>query len=107
MERLKQSMNGLGGAISGFGLLACLLLGISGTLYKLLAPGGWITQLFGRSTSPGIAMLFAFALVAAIAWLTREYVSPRSGNRFAGLFVYGFAAAGLVYAVRLGFTGAF
>lgn len=107
MENIKQSANGLGGVIAGFAILVFLLLGISGTLYKLLAPGGWIMQLFGRGTSHGFAMLFAFALLAAVAWLTRHYGSTRSGNRFADLIVYGFTAAGLFYATRFWLTGAF
>ena len=107
MENIRQSTNGLGQALMGFAMLILMLLGLSGTLYKLLAPGGWIVQLFGRSISAGFAVLGALGFIAVVAWFSRAYGSPSASNRFADLFVYGFTAAGLVYAVRFWFTGAF
>jgi len=107
MDSLKQSTHGLGQALGGFAVLVFLLAGISGTLYKLLAPGGWIAQAFGRSISAGFTVLVALGILFLIAWFTREYSSPRSRNRFSDLFVYGFSGAGALYVARFWLTGAF
>ncbi len=107
MENIRYSTQGLGQALLGFAVLVLLLVGLSGTIYKLLAPGGWIAQLFGRSISAGLGALAALGFIGLIAWLSREYSSPRSRNRFSDLFVYGFTLAGLVYAVRFWTTGVF
>ena len=106
MENIKYSTQGLGQSLLGFAVLVLLLVGLSGTIYKMLAPGGWIAQLFGRSISAGLGALAALGFIALIAWLTREYSSPRWRNRFSDLFVYGFTTAGLAYAVRFWMTGA-
>lgn len=107
MESIRQSTNGLGQALMGFAMLVLMLLGLSGTLYKLLAPGGWIVQLFGRSITSGLAVLAALGFIAVVAWFSREYGSPSVHHRFADAFVYGFTAAGLVYAVRFWANGSF
>lgn len=107
MENIRHSTQGLGQAMLGFAVLVLMLVGLSGTIYKMLAPGGWIAQAFGRSISTGFAWLAALAFVGLIAWLSREYSSPSSRNRFSDLFVYGFTAAGFVYALRFWMTGVF
>ena len=107
MENIRQSTQGFGQALAGFGMLVLMLLGLSGTIYKLLAPGGWIVQVFGRSFLAGLVVLAGLAFLGALSWLAREYAGYGSRSRFADLFVYGFTAAGLVYAVRFWFTGTF
>jgi hypothetical protein len=107
MENIRHSTQGLGQALLGFAILVLMLVGLSGTIYKMLAPGGWIAQLFGRSITAGMAVLAALGFIGLIAWFSREYSSPMSRNRFSDLFVYGFTAAGFVYAVRFWMSGVF
>src|SRR5262245_21119850 len=102
--KLKQETSSAFGAIQtviGLVLLALVPLGVAGTSYKAISPNGWISQVFGQSISAGTAVLGALAVVIAMAWFSRVYSSPRRRNRNAGLFVYFFSAAGLVYALQL------
>ena len=88
-------------ALAGFAIAALVMAGVGGTVYNLIAPGGWFAQLLGRSLSGGLAVLLAFFLIGLCAWLTRGWISPRSRNRFSEVFVYVFAAAGAWYALEL------
>jgi hypothetical protein len=91
--------------LAGFAVLALVMLGVGGTIYKLVAPGGWLAQLFGQSLGGGTAAVLAILAVAVFAWFTREWVSPQQRNRFAELWVYTCAAAGLLYVAQLWING--
>jgi hypothetical protein len=88
-------------AVVGCGVLALVLVGVCGTIYKMISPGGWITQAFGYAVSAGSAVLVSLAMIALLAWFSHGRFSPRGRNRHAGLFVYGFALAGIVYLLQL------
>jgi len=105
--RLKQEAYAITQAFLGFVILALVLFGIGGTIYKIIAPDGWVAQVFGRSFSAGVAALGSLALVVTLAWFSRGWNSPRRRTQFADVAVYGFAAAGLLYAVQLWIVGSF
>ena len=86
--------------------LPAVLLGIGGTIYKIISPDGWVAQAFGRSLSAGAAALGSLLMVVALAWFSRAS-SPRRRTQFADIAVYGFAAAGLLYVVQLWVRGSF
>jgi hypothetical protein len=88
-------------SLLGFAIAALVMLGVGGTVYHLVSPGGWIAQLFGRSLAGGMAGLLALFMVGLAAWLTRAWTSVTQRNRYSEVFVYGFAATGLVYAVQM------
>ena len=88
-------------ALAGFAIAALVMIGVGGTVYKLIEPGGWFAQLFGRSLAGGMAVLLALAMVGMCIWLTRAWVSVTSRNRYSALFVYAFAGMGLLYAVQM------
>lgn len=88
-------------AIVGFAVAALVMLGVGGTVYRMIAPGGWMAQLFERSLAGGLAAMLAFALIALCVWLTRSLVSVTGRNRYSELFVYVFAGAGLLYAAEM------
>jgi len=88
-------------SVLGLAVAALVMLGVGGTIYHLVAPGGWIAQLFGRSLAGGMAGLLALFFVGLAAWLTRAWTSITQRNRYSEVFVYGFAATGLVYAVQM------
>ena len=97
----KHEISGALQTVIGLALLALVPLGVAGTIYKAISPNGWVSQMFGQSISAGTAVLGSLAVVIAMAWFSRVYTSPRRRNRNAGLFVYVFSGAGLVYALQL------
>ncbi len=88
-------------SLMGFAVAVLVMLGIGGTVYKLVAPGGWLAQLFGRSMAGGFGAILAFMVIGLCFWLTRGWISVSSRNRYSEIPVYVFAATGLVYAVQL------
>jgi hypothetical protein len=105
--RAKQEVHAVAHAFLGMVIVALVLLGIGGTIYKIIAPDGWVAQAFGRSLSAGVAALGSLLMVVAFAWFSRGWSSPRRRTQFADIAVYGFAAAGLLYVVQLWILGNF
>jgi hypothetical protein len=105
--RIKQEAYAVAQACLGFVILALVLFGIGGTIYKIIAPDGWVAQAFGRSVSAGAVALGSLLMVVALAWFSRGWGSPRRRTQFADITVYGFAAAGLLYVVQLWILGSF
>jgi hypothetical protein len=105
--RIKQEAFALAQVCLGFVILALVLLGIGGTIYKVISPDGWVAQAFGRSLSAGVAALGSLLMVVTLAWFSRGWSSPRRRTQFADIAVYGFAAAGLLYVVQLWTRGSF
>jgi hypothetical protein len=101
MSTLKSEVISVSQVVIGFTVVVLVMLGIGGTIYKVISPDGWVAQLFGRGVSAGTAALGSLVVIAALAWFSRGWTSPRTRNRFTELFVYTFAAAGLVYLAQL------
>jgi len=80
----------------GFALSALVLVGISGTIYRLIAPQGWFVLAFGHSFGLGAALVAAILGAAAVVWALPGWI-PSQRARIADAVVYGFAAAGLIY----------
>jgi hypothetical protein len=105
--RLKQEVFAVAQVCAGFVLVGLVLFGIGGTIYKVIAPDGWVAQAFGRSLSAGVATLGSLVMIFGLAWFSRGWSSPRHRNRFSDLLVYSFAAAGLLYLLQLWIKGSF
>jgi hypothetical protein len=105
--KVKQEIFAVANATIGFLLVALVLMGIGGTIYKVISPDGWIAQAFGRSLSAGAAALGSLVLITALAWFSRGWNGTRMGNRFSDLLVYTFAAAGFLYFAQLWLKGTF
>ncbi|HSG75313.1 MAG TPA: hypothetical protein VLA30_04180 [Burkholderiales bacterium] len=90
----------------GFAISALVLIGISGSIYKLVAPQGWVVQAFGHSFGLGAALLAALLGAAAVVWAVPGYM-PVQRARLADAVVYGFAAAGLLYLGQMLALGGF
>jgi len=88
-------------SLVGLVIAGLVMLGFGGTIYKLIAPGGWFAQLFDRSIAGGLAAMLALIMIGASAWLLRVLVSVTQRNRCSELFVYVFGGVGLVYAVQM------
>ena len=59
--RLKQELYSFAHTFWSCVLLALVLGGIGGTIYKVISPEGWLAQMFGRSLSAGAAALGSMA----------------------------------------------
>lgn len=105
--RVKQEVFALTQAGIGFVLVALVLMGIGGTIYKVIAPDGWVALAFGRSLSAGVATLGSLVVIFGLAWFSRGWSAPRERNRFSDLLVYSFATAGLLYLAQLWIKGSF
>lgn len=91
---------------AGFAISALVLVGISGSIYKLIAPQGWVVQAFGHSFGLGAALLAAILGAAAVVWALPGFM-PVQRARLADAVVYGFAAAGLLYLAQMLALGSF
>lgn len=89
----------------GVAVAALVMLGVGGSVYGLVAPGGWIAQAFGRSVAGGLATVLALFMIGACSWMTREWVPVHQKNRLSELFAYVFAGAGALYVVEIYLKG--
>ena len=103
----KQEIYTLAHSLIGCVMVGLVLVGIGGTIYKVIAPDGWIALAVGRSLSAGAASLGSLIVIAGLAWFSRGWNSPRYRNRFSDLLVFSFAAAGLLYLGQLMLQGSF
>ena len=87
--------------LAGLAIAVLVMLGVGGTAFHLVAPGGWLALLFDRSLAGGIAALLSFVLIGVSAWLISGWISVTGINRYADVLVYVFAAAGFLYAVAM------
>jgi hypothetical protein len=104
---VKNEIHTAGQVVLGAGIVALVIVGIGGTIYKVIAPDGWVSHAFGRSLSAGAASLGSLLLIGALAWFSRGVTSPRTRNRYADVLVYAAAAAGLFYLAQLWTKGTF
>jgi len=86
--------------LGGFAISALVLVGIAGSIYRLVAPEGWVVQAFGHSFGLGAALLAALIGAAAVVWALPGFM-PTQRARVADAVVYGFAAAGVLYLGQL------
>ena len=105
--QFKQELYSIAQACVGLGILALVLIGIGGTIYRMISPEGWLAQAFGRSLSAGAAALGSLALVGGLAWFSRSWGDISRRTLVSDFLVYGFAAAGLLYLTQFWTRGAF
>ena len=85
---------------AGFMISALVLIGISGSIYRLVIPQGWVVQAFGHGAGLGAALVAALLGAAALVWALPGWM-PSQRGRVSDAVVYGFAAAGLLYLGQL------
>lgn len=98
---LKRNLSETLVAFGGLAVLTLMLLGVGGTIYKVLAPDGWMTALLKHGLPDSLAASTALLVMCAFAWLTREWRTPRTKSGLMDLLVYALAGAGLWYAAQL------
>jgi hypothetical protein len=89
----------------GFVLLALVMLGVGGTIYKLIAPDGWLSQFIGGSLNYLGAMALALVGVGLFAWFAQDQIAQTRRDKVGDWWVYVFAGAGLIYAGQIFFRG--
>ena len=89
----------------GFVLLALIMLGVGGSIYKLIAPEGWLWQLLGGSLNYLSAIALALVGVALFAWFAQDQIAQTRRDNVGDWWVYAFAATGLIYAGQIFFRG--
>jgi hypothetical protein len=104
--RFKQELYSIAQAFVGLGILALVLAGIGGTIYKMISPEGWLAQAFGRSLSAGAASLGSLALVGGLAWFSRSWGDVSRRTLISDFLVCGLAATGLLYLAQFWARGA-
>ena len=104
--RIKQELYSFAQTAFSCLLLSLVLGGIGGTVYKVLAPDGWVSQMFGHSLSAGAAALGAMGLVGGLAWFSRSWGDPDTRSVPTQLLIYGFAAVGILYLAQIWIRGA-
>ncbi len=87
-------------ATAGFAVAALVMFGVSGTVYNLVAPSGWLAGIFGRSLAGGLAAILALLIVGLCVKLTYNLLSVGDRNRYLEVFAYGSATTGAIYAVQ-------
>ena len=107
MIPIKHEFATVGQTAVGVTLLGLVLLGIGGTIYKVISPDGWVAQAFGRSLSAGVAALGSLLMIAGLAWFSRGWTAPRTRNRFPELLVYTLAGVGVLYLTQIWMKGTF
>ena len=101
IKQFKQDYRVLIQAAVGFMVLALVMLGVGGSLYRMIAPEGWLVQLFGAGFTSATAAVLSLLVLAVLSWFTREWVSAYQKNRLADVLIYVFAGAGVVYLAQL------
>jgi len=91
--------------IAGFFLLALIMLGVGGTIYKLIAPGGWLAQLLGGSLNYLGAVVLALVGVTLFAWFAHDRITPTRRDKLGDWWVYLCGGVGLIYAVQFAWLG--
>jgi hypothetical protein len=91
--------------VGGFLLLALVMLGVGGTIYKLIAPEGWIAQFFGGNLGTLGAVVLALVGVALFAWFAQDQITPARRDKIGDLWVYLCGGVGLIYAVQMAWLG--
>lgn len=87
-------------------VLALVVTGVAGTIYKITAPDGWLVEAFQRSTTTGLRFVGALGVVGLFFWISRGS-AVRTRNQRAPVFIYAFGAAGLLYLARFWMHGSF
>ena len=91
--------------IAGFFVLALIMLGVGGTINKLIAPGGWLSRLIGGGLGYLGAVMLALVGVALFAWIAQDQITPTRRDKLGDWWVYLCAAAGLIYVVQIAWLG--
>lgn len=97
IKQFRQDYRVLIQTIIGFVVLALLMIGVGGTIYRMIAPDGWLVQLFGAGVTAGTAAILSVLALLVLSWFARGWASAYQKTRLADVAIYVFAGAGVVF----------
>ncbi|MGH7248757.1 MAG: hypothetical protein ACREH9_11680 [Pseudomonadota bacterium] len=101
IKQFKQDYRVLIQTLVGFVVLALIMTGVGGTVFRIIAPEGWLVQWFGTGVTAATATVVSLLVIAMLSWFTREWISAYRKNRLADVLIYVFAGAGVVYLAQI------
>jgi len=97
---MREESQALTQALVAFFVVMLIMIGIAGTVYRVIAPDGWLADAFSRGFVSGLLTLSALGLMAALLWLKRGNTVFAKRSRVAEMIVMGFAGAGALYLLQ-------
>jgi hypothetical protein len=94
-------------ALVAFVMVMLIMIGIAGTVYRVIAPDGWIAQAFNRSALSGVVALCSIGIVAGMLWLKRGNTLFAKRNKVTEMIVMGFAGLGALFLAQSVVTSLF
>ena len=101
---LREETWALAQALFGFAMVTLIMIGITGTIYRVIAPDGWIVQAFNRGVASGLLVVGALGLVALLAWTKRGAALYARRSTAVEVFVLGLAGIGALFLIQLGLS---
>jgi hypothetical protein len=99
--KLRDESWALAQALVGFGVVMLVAIGITGMIYRVIAPDGWIAEAFSRSLSAGLTTLVTLGVIGALVWLN----GPTPHGKYSTsieIVVLGIAGAGALFLLQAG-----
>ena len=105
--RLKNETVAFAQVLYGFAVCALIVLGMAGSIYKVIGPQGLLEHAFGAALTGEFTALLAVLVAVLAGWATRTVITERQKGRIWGGTTYLFGMLGAVFAVRLATLGTF
>ena len=97
---LREESVALAQALVAFTVVMLIMVGIAGTVYRMIAPDGWIADAFSRGTVNGLVGLCAIALLCSLLWLKRGATAFAKRSNATEAVVLGFAGVGALFLLQ-------
>ena len=97
---MREESQALTQALVAFCVVMLIMIGIAGTVYRVIAPDGWLADAFNRGFVSGLLSLTAIGLLFGLLWLKRGNTLFAKRSRVAEIIVMGFAGAGALYLLQ-------
>lgn len=97
---MREETVALGQALVAFTVVMLIMIGIAGTVYRVIAPDGFIVEAFNRGLGNGLAAIGSIGLLAALLWLKRGATAFAKRSNATEIIVMGFAAVGALFLLQ-------
>jgi len=104
---MREESVALGQAVVAFMVVMLIMVGIAGTIYRAIAPDGWIVSAFDRGLGNGLAALGAIALLVALLWMKGGPNAFAKRSTATEVVVIGFAGLGALFLLQSAFSSLF
>ena len=87
-------------ALIAFVMVMLIMIGIAGTVYRLIAPDGWIAQAFNRGALSGLVALSVIAILGGMVWVKGSKSIFAKRNKLSEVVVTAFAGLGALFLLQ-------